>query len=130
MRGMSGSGPLGVEAHIVWFGQPAQASPWPASFDSGPGQCSGSGAIRVGCFLSGAERSTWMLGSWTVVVVVEGMLAMPPLRQVLLFLGLHQSSYELSIVSRCILLMVAKANGGFVRCGMRAKFIGSGVLQL
>ena len=30
----------------------------PAWFDSGPGQCSGSGATRAGAFLRGAERST------------------------------------------------------------------------
>ena len=33
MRGMSGSGPLGVEAHMAWFGQPAQAEPAPARLD-------------------------------------------------------------------------------------------------
>jgi hypothetical protein len=38
--GMSGSGPLGAEAHIDWLGQPLQASPCPACSDSGPGQCS------------------------------------------------------------------------------------------
>jgi hypothetical protein len=37
---MSGSGPLGAEAHIAWLGQPAQESAWPAVRDSGPGQCS------------------------------------------------------------------------------------------
>lgn len=67
---MSESGPMGVEAQMLWLGQPAQASPWPARLDSGPGQCSGSGAMRVGWFFSGAERSTW-IGSSTVVVVVE-----------------------------------------------------------
>jgi hypothetical protein len=40
MMGMSGSGPLGAEAHIAWLGQPAQESAWPAVRDSGPGQCS------------------------------------------------------------------------------------------
>lgn len=40
MRGMSGSGPFGAEAHIAWLGQPAQESAWPACCDSGPGQCS------------------------------------------------------------------------------------------
>lgn len=73
MRAMSGSGPFGVEAQMIWLGQPAQASPWPASVDSGPGQCSGSGAIREGWFLSGAERSTWM-GSSSVVEVMEDMI--------------------------------------------------------
>ena len=70
MRGRSESGPMGVEAQMLWLGQPAQASPWPARLDSGPGQCSGSGAMREGWFFSGAERSTW-IGSSTVVVVVE-----------------------------------------------------------
>ena len=42
IRGISGSGPLGVVAQMDWLGQPAQASLWPASLDSGPGQCSGS----------------------------------------------------------------------------------------
>ena len=70
MRGMSGSGIFGVEAQMLWLGQPAQASPWPASLDSGPGQCSGSGAMREGRFFSGAERSSW-IGSSSVVVVVE-----------------------------------------------------------
>lgn len=41
MRGMSGSGPLGAVAQMIWLGQPAQAEPWPARVDSGPGQCSG-----------------------------------------------------------------------------------------
>lgn len=70
MIGMSGSGPLGVEAQMVWLGQPAHASPWPASLDSGPGQCSGSGAMREGWVFSGAERSTW-IGSSNMVVVAE-----------------------------------------------------------
>ena len=73
MRGMSGSGPLGVDAQILWLGQPAQASPCPASLDSGPGQCSGSGAMREGWFFSGAERSTWM-GSSSIVVVAEDIV--------------------------------------------------------
>lgn len=60
MSGMSGSGPLEVVAHMDWLGQPAQASPFPARLDSGPGQCSGSGATNFGVFLRGAERSTWM----------------------------------------------------------------------
>ncbi len=75
IRGMSGSGPFGVEAQMLWLGQPAQASPWPASLDSGPGQCSGSGAMREGCVFSGAERSTWIgSSSVVVVVVVEDMI--------------------------------------------------------
>lgn len=41
INGRSGSGPLGAVAHIFWLGQLAQASPWPAFSDSGPGQCSG-----------------------------------------------------------------------------------------
>ena len=55
-----------------WFGQPAHASPWPARVDSGPGQCSGSGAMSEGWFFRGAERSIWM-GSSTVAVMVEGI---------------------------------------------------------
>ena len=47
MRGMSGSGPFGAEAHIDWFGQPWQASPCPACSDSGPGQCSGNDQLRT-----------------------------------------------------------------------------------
>jgi len=58
MRGISGSGPLGAEAHIAWLGQPAQESAFPAASDSGPGQCSGSGATRVGAVLRGAERTS------------------------------------------------------------------------
>lgn len=72
MRGMSGSGPLGVEAQMDWFGQPAQALPWPARVDSGPGQCSGSGAMRGGVFFRGAERSTWIGGSSEGAIVEEG----------------------------------------------------------
>lgn len=30
IKGISGSGPLGVEAQMAWFGQPLQASPLPA----------------------------------------------------------------------------------------------------
>lgn len=70
MRGMSESRPLGVDAQMVWLGQPAQASPWPASLDSGPGQCSGSGAMRERWFFRGAERSTWMGFSSAVILVV------------------------------------------------------------
>ena len=58
MKGMSGSGPLGVVAQMDWFGQPVQASPFPARLDSGPGQCSGSGTTSFGVFFGGAERST------------------------------------------------------------------------
>ncbi len=76
MRGMSGSGPLGVEAQMVWLGQLAQAELEPARLDEGPGQCSGSGAMRGGWVLRGAERSIWMGGSMAVVVVVvvDGMM--------------------------------------------------------
>ena len=77
MRGMSGSGPLGVEAQMVWLGQEAQAESLPARLEVGPGQCSGSGAMRGGGFLRGAERSIWREGSMAVVVVVvvvDGMM--------------------------------------------------------
>lgn len=47
MRGISGSGPFGALAHICWFGQPAQASPFPACCDSGPGQCSSMLLIKL-----------------------------------------------------------------------------------
>jgi hypothetical protein len=57
MRGMSGSGPFGAEAHICWFGHPSQASALPAWSDSGPGQCSGSGAARVGATRRDAVRA-------------------------------------------------------------------------
>ena len=57
----------------------SQAELEPARVDSGPGQCSGSGAIRGGWFLRGAERSIWRGGSSmavvvVVVVVVDGMM--------------------------------------------------------
>lgn len=52
IRGMSGSGPLGAEAHIFWLGQPAHESAVPAVSDSGPGQCSGSGATKDGFVLA------------------------------------------------------------------------------
>jgi hypothetical protein len=58
MAGMSGSGPLGAEAHIAWFGQPAQESAFPAVSDSGPGQCSGSGATSLGALLRGLESTS------------------------------------------------------------------------
>ncbi len=77
MRGMSGSGPLGVEAQMLWLGQPVQAESLPARLEEGPGQCSGSGAMRGGGVLRGAERSIWMGDSVAVVVVVvvvEGMM--------------------------------------------------------
>lgn len=70
--GMSGSGPLGVEAQMDWLGQPAHAESWPASLDSGPGQCSGSGATRFGWFLRGAERASWT-GSRTVDVMLNAV---------------------------------------------------------
>ena len=54
MAGMSGSGPLGADAHIAWLGHPAQESAVPAAADSGPGQCSGSGATSLGADLRGA----------------------------------------------------------------------------
>jgi len=59
IAGMSGSGPLGAEAQMAWLGQPAQESACPAEADSGPGQCSGSGAINSGAFLRGLERTSW-----------------------------------------------------------------------
>lgn len=58
MMGISGSGPLGAEAHIAWFGQPAHESAFPAASDSGPGQCSGSGATSFGAALRGLERTS------------------------------------------------------------------------
>lgn len=58
MRGISGSGPLGAEAQIAWLGQPAQESALPAASDSGPGQCSGSGATSLGAALRGLERTS------------------------------------------------------------------------
>ena len=73
MKGMSGSGPFGVEAQMLWLGQPTQASPWPACLDSGPGQCSGSGAMREGWFFSGAEGSIFK-GSSSVVIAMEDMV--------------------------------------------------------
>jgi hypothetical protein len=57
MMGMSGSGPLGAEAHIAWLGQPAQESAWPAVRDSGPGQCSARISL-VSCFGRVANRET------------------------------------------------------------------------
>jgi len=63
---MSGSGPLGAEAQISWLGQPAQASALPAASDSGPGQCSGSGALRIGADFKGAwsaERGDCVSGT-------------------------------------------------------------------
>ena len=67
MRGMSGSGPLGAEAHIFWLGQPAQLSAEPACSDSGPGQCSVQIQTRSvsvsGCAVvylwGGVEVCTW-----------------------------------------------------------------------
>lgn len=59
MAGRSGSGPFGVEAHIFWFGHPAHESAVPACSDSGPGQCSGSGATSSGfCFRGFARTSS------------------------------------------------------------------------
>ncbi len=58
MAGISGSGPLGAEAHIAWFGQPAQESAFPAVCDSGPGQCSGSGATSFGALFKGLDRTS------------------------------------------------------------------------
>lgn len=57
---MSGSGPFGADAHIAWLGQPAHAASCPAVCDSGPGQCSGSGATRAGADLRGALRAEVM----------------------------------------------------------------------
>lgn len=78
---ISGSGPLGAEAHIAWLGQPAHESDFPADSDSGPGQCSGSGATSLGAALSGLERTSWtcsgssregaMIGAdWRFVLVI------------------------------------------------------------
>lgn len=58
MRGMSGSGPFGADAQMAWLGQPAQESAWPACCDSGPGQCSGSGATSCGFCLMGLARTS------------------------------------------------------------------------
>lgn len=48
MSGISGSGSLEADAQIAWLGHPAQDSALPAVSDSGPGQCSGSGATSFG----------------------------------------------------------------------------------
>lgn len=61
ITGISGSGPLGAEAHIAWLGQPSQESAFPAASDSGPGQCSGSGATRSGLAFRGLLRTSWTL---------------------------------------------------------------------
>lgn len=66
MSGMSGSGPLGADAQMAWLGQPAHAASLPAACDSGPGQCSGSGATRAGADLREALRAE------ETSVVVEG----------------------------------------------------------
>lgn len=58
IAGISGSGPLGAEAQMAWLGQPAQESAFPAVSDSGPGQCSGSGATSLGAFLRWLERTS------------------------------------------------------------------------
>lgn len=58
MIGMSGSGPLGADAHIAWLGHPSQESAFPAASDSGPGQCSGSGATSLGAVLRGADSTS------------------------------------------------------------------------
>ena len=55
MTGMSGSGPLGVDAQMAWLGQLAQESVLPAERDSGPGQCSGSGAMSWGVVFKGLD---------------------------------------------------------------------------
>jgi len=60
MAGMSGSGPLGAEAHIAWLGHPAQESACPADSDSGPGQCSGSGAMSFGAAFRELEKACSM----------------------------------------------------------------------
>ena len=59
MVDMSGSGPFGADAHIAWFGHPAQESAFPAASDSGPGQCSGSGATSCGVAFRGLDRTSW-----------------------------------------------------------------------
>lgn len=73
---MSGSGPLGAEAQIAWLGQPAQASDCPACSDSGPGQCSGSGATRSGAVLRGADSADWtdVVRSASSVGAIVGLL--------------------------------------------------------
>lgn len=50
---------MGAEAHIFWFGQPAHESAVPAVSDSGPGQCSGSGATNDGFVLAWFLRTSW-----------------------------------------------------------------------
>ena len=104
MRGISGSGPLGVEAQTLWLGQPAQASPRPARVDSGPGQCSGSGAMREGWFFRGAEKSIWM-GSSMLVVVAEGIFRgvwRCWAQQRIKCRVLSADAYQCKMVSRCM----------------------------
>jgi hypothetical protein len=45
-----------------WLGQPAQASACPAAWDSGPGQCSGSGALSAGVALTSGTMSIVFAG--------------------------------------------------------------------
>lgn len=70
MAGISGSGPLGSDSHMFWFGQPLQASPWPAFSDSGPGQCSGSGAFKGMAEARTFARATSADGAMCCVRVV------------------------------------------------------------
>jgi hypothetical protein len=57
MSGISGSELLGADAQMAWLGRPAQESALPAVSDSGPGQCSGSGATSFGAVLRGFRRT-------------------------------------------------------------------------
>jgi hypothetical protein len=66
MSGMSGSGPLGAEAHIFWLGHPAHESAVPAAWDSGPGQCSGGKVSHCGFewLLYRDYEEIWRGGAW------------------------------------------------------------------
>ena len=65
IRGMSGSGPFGADAHIAWLGHPAQLSARPAFSDSGPGQCSAEYVVSIlyvrdGVKRGGGAQRTWL----------------------------------------------------------------------
>ena len=87
MTGISGSGPLlGADAQIAWFGHPAHESALPARSDSGPGQCSGSGATNSGRAFSGCE-----ITSCTASGSSSRDGAISPFSSLYLFLDLYSS---------------------------------------
>lgn len=75
MAARSGSGPFGAVAQAAWFGQPAQASAFPACSFSAPGQSADRGQ---GCSGGGTAAGAPRAAALHMQGNSNGLKAFPP----------------------------------------------------